>query len=444
MTDGPRRALLSLFAFAYLLPALPVLGAGALPDAATVAQQSGSSVEFEDGVKAVSYSRTRKGRYLSFGDAFPKQVLSVWVKDEFWGEMPTADGLLNRTVRIRGQIENSSTGPLIHLEGPEQFELLPLDEAAVLQKDLDGRSGRQHFKAVVVQNFERGAFSKLEAQASELLKTRARFNDGTWQLQAFYDAFDLPGRISQARYDWTAQALDKWLEAHPFSVHAIILKANLQVDSAWKARGEGYAHTVTEEGSEGFRRELAAARQLLEANGHARSSSHFFVTMQSVALGEGWPKHEYFRLLQDGIEREPDYYQLYFSAAHYLPPRWHGAEGEWEEFAEQQRRRRGGVEGDILYTRIVWSMGGRYRGSDLFKKSAVSWEQMAAGFDSLVRQRPDSAYVKNAYAHFAYRAGDRKRLLALLGEILDAPDMSIWVNQENVENAKNFAVSSSD
>ena len=422
-------------------PVAPAPDPDKLPDAATAAAQVAEEVFFEDVVRAVSYSRSRKGRYLSFGAAYPKQVLSVWAPDEVYEQLAGAYELGERRVRIRGKVEKSSTGPVIKLTSPEQLELLPLDEAILAEPRLDGRTARNHFMAAIVQDFEREQFAKLEILSRELHQSRERFTDGTWMLDAYFRAFDLPPEITDERYEWSTRTFEKWRIAHPASITAIILQAALHVDRAWKGRGTGFAATVTKEGQATFRRELAAARRLLEAVPATKASPHYYVVMQSIALGEGWPKDDYFRLVDEGIAREPDYYGIYFAAAHYLLPRWNGRRGEWERFAETQRQRRGGPEGDILYTRIVWSLE-RFFSKDVFKRTAASWDIMAAGFEAMLRAHPDSDYLKNAYAHFAWRAGDRERLRTLLAKVKDAPDMAIWVNLENVRQAQRFAESS--
>ena len=64
---------------------------------------------------------------------------------------------------------------------------------------------------------------------------------------------------------------------------------------------------------------------------------------------------------------------------------------------------------------------------------------MAAGFDALTHQYPESNYLKNAYAWFAWEAKDRDRLRPALEAIKAHPDMDIWVNLENVQFAEKFA-----
>src|SRR3954447_14175318 len=87
-----------------------------VPKASAVATQIGQAAEFQDDVKAVSYSRSTKGYYLSFGAPYPKQILSVWIEGKMYEQLPSHHSMVGRTVRISGQIEKSPTGPLIKLE----------------------------------------------------------------------------------------------------------------------------------------------------------------------------------------------------------------------------------------------------------------------------------------------------------------------------------------
>ena len=160
--------------------------------------------------------------------------------------------------------------------------------------------------------------------------------------------------------------------------------------------------------------------------------------MEVVAFVQGWPPTAFFRLFDEAVAREPDYYTLYFRAALYLLDGPHRERGGWERFAEAQRQKRGpGGEGDTLYTRIAWSMSVNFR--NLFASSDASWETMAAGFDRLMEQYPKSRWIRNSYANFAFQAHDRARLRPALAAIAAHPDMGVWVNLENFALAQKFA-----
>ena len=419
-----------------LLPSTVI--AQQLPNAGQTADKIGQTVEFEDSVKAVSWSRSTNGYYFSFGAPYPKQVLSVWVAEAIHDRLPGKGNLVGRTVRIKGQLESSPTGPMLNLDSTEQYQLLPADETILSRLILDGKKDRDQFAATASQYFARDEFSLLEQLANELRVSKERFSDGTWLLDAYFRAFHVPTTSPDERFAAMKQKLARWEAAYPNSHVAAIVKAEFHVELAWENRGTGGSGTVTQQGREAFKRELAVAREILEKNTGAKIYPEYFAVMQTIALGEGWPKERYMTLFSEAVNVEPEYYRFYFHTAQYLLPSWHGRKGEWEEFANQQRLRRGaGGVGDALYTRIAWSMKTFYK--DIFRETAVSWDVMASGFEYLIRQYPASNYLKNAYANFAWRADDRVRLRKALAEIKGEPDMTIWVNLENVRLAENFA-----
>jgi hypothetical protein len=407
-----------------------------LPDAAHVADRIGEYVKFEDSIKAVSKSRTHDGFYFSFGAPYPKQVLTVWVPSRVFKHLP--NGLLNRTVRISGMLQKTDTGPMLGLEARDQFEILPTDESILSKPRIDGKTESKDFRIAVRQHFEREDFDTIETLGRELHQSKERSADGSWLVESFFHAFKLAPDTANKRYERWAQIIADWKKRYPTSILPILTDASYHVDLAWKWRGTEWADKVTKEGWENFKRELSVARQILESHPAAKSFPVYFVNMQTIALGERWSRDEYLRLFGEAISHEPDYYPFYYAAAYRLLPKWAGKKGDWEKFAEQQRAQRGGAEGDILYTRIAWSLENEYR-HHLFDRSAASWEIMVAGFTALMQQHPDSRFLKNVYAHFAWEARDRARLAAALEAITSDPDMEVWVNLENVEFAKKFA-----
>lgn len=62
---------------------------------------------------------------------------------------------------------------------------------------------------------------------------------------------------------------------------------------------------------------------------------------------------------------------------------------------------------------------------NLFESTQASWETMAAGFTRLIAEHPDSRWLKNASARFAFLARDRERLRPALAAVGDDPDMGI-------------------
>ncbi len=372
---------------------------------------------------------------MSFGAPYPKHVLSVWVPDEVYDQLPRHPGLLGRKVQIKGRLEVSPTGPMLTLASPDQFDLLAVDDAFLAKSFLDGRKDREHFMAAVGQAFWREDFATLEALAKELQESRERFSDGTWILSAFFSALEVAQNEADERYAEVARKMELWLARYPASAAAPIAQAGYHLNLGTHAHGSG---SPTEDGLDAYVREGGVAKQILEAHPAAKILPEYFQKMETVALVEGWPPAAFFRLFDEAVAREPDYYTTYFRAASYLLSGPHRERGGWERFAEAQRQRRGaGGEGDAIYTRIAWSMSVNYY--NLFESSTASWETMAAGFNRLMSQYPKSRWIKNSYANFAFQARDRARLRPALAAIASNPDVGVWVNLENFALAQRFA-----
>lgn len=413
-----------------------------LPDAAAVATALNQTVAFQDEVKAVSYSRSTDGYYLSFGAPYPKQILSVWAPAKLYERLPFHQSLVGRTVRIAGELNKSSTGPLLKMESAEQFQVSQTDESILSKPTLDGKQDRSQFQSAIYQTFTRQDFDTLDTLGRELLGSRERLDDGSWMIAAYFRALSHDANVSINRFAQVEKIIANWERAKPDSTVVPLVKVRFHLDRAWKWRGNGFAKDVTQEGWAGFKAELAIARDLLEQNPAGKTYPEYFALMQMLALGQSWPKEKYMRLFAEATSVAPDYHRFYYNTAYYLMPKWHGRKGEWEAFAEEQRQRLGaGGAGDGLYARIALSQQDEFK--DLFRDSAISWETTASGLEYLIREYPASRSLKNLYANLAWKQRDRARLQRALPAIESNPDMTIWVNLENVAIAQRFAAGNS-
>ena len=439
----PSNRLTTSFNIAAALIAATGLGHSSLlaeeiPSARDVAGKIDQPLEFQDEVKAVSFSRSTQGYYLSFGAPYPEQVLSVWVDKKLYDQLPYSHKLLSRTVRIKGTLKSSPTGPLLKIENLDQLAVVELDEAVLSQLILDGRRDRHKFEAAVRQLFAREDFQTLEKLAEELRQSRERTADGDWVLNVFFFAPHVAVNGPDEDYSFTQERLANWAKARPESLVLVLMQAQFHRDLAWHAVKTGAWRSVNAATKKVYREEMATSRKILESHPAAKIFMPYYDFMMDVAICQRWSRPDFFRLLDEATKAFPDNELFYVSAAERLIPYWGGKKGEWEQFAETQRKRFGvGGAGDALYARIGWSMEHRYK--HLFRETSVSWEEMASGFEYLIKHHPDSKYLKNAYANLAWRAGDRVRLKKLLTEVRSNPDMEIWVNLENVALAEKFA-----
>ena len=195
------------------------------PAAAAVADKIGQDIEFQDEVKAVSFSRSTDGYYLSFGAPYPKQVLSVWTDEKTYDQLPFTQKLVGRTVRIRGKLEQSPTGPLLKLTSLDQLAVVETDEAIITQAVLDGRHDRNRFKAAVSQNLARDDFQTLETLAGELLQSREQSADGALLINCFLNAFAVPVNAPDEDFAFLESKLAAWSRSRPWCKRDFIATA---------------------------------------------------------------------------------------------------------------------------------------------------------------------------------------------------------------------------
>ena len=108
-------------------------------------------------------------------------------------------------------------------------------------------------------------YDGLDAFARKLRDSKESYDAGAWKFYFVYCGLDLPEEASNA--DWTVRlaALQDWINARTNSITARVAMANDLVTYAWKARGDGFADTVTEEGWQLFNQRLNEAVKVLDA-----------------------------------------------------------------------------------------------------------------------------------------------------------------------------------
>ncbi len=290
----------------------------------------------------------------------------------------------------------------------------------------------KHRKAIFVaarQQLTDGDFDTLEKTAQALRDSKESYIHGSWALKSFYlGVADIDYSLPDAQCIEFLNKIRAWISAKPNSATAHIALAHALIDYAWKARGIGWGDSVSSEGGTLMEERLAEAQKALEeARKLPTKCPEWWATAQSVALGQSWDKKRYFALFDEATKLEPDYIDFYSNTVLYLQPRWHGEEGESEKFIEDHANDRNGVDADIFYARMVWSLDSRRLDKNLFDAHpALSWARTASGFDQLLKRYPDSLSVKSEYARLCFKAHDKKRASPLYQQIGLNMDVRVW------------------
>jgi len=200
---------------------------------------------------------------------------------------------------------------------------------------------------------------------------------------------------------------------------------------AWKARGSGYANTVTKAGWKLFGDRLIESVQVLtDAKSLKENCPRWWSVMLTAGLGLGFEKTQYNALFAEAIKSNPGYTGYYCQMAYYLLPRWHGDPQDTAKFLQTAADQIGGEDGDLLYARVAWHLQGIE--GNIFDDRGVSWDRAEKGFQVMQKRFPDSLYVRNGRAYIAVM-GCPKTLLPqrLVNELDGKIDLGAWTSKEN-------------
>lgn len=299
---------------------------------------------------------------------------------------------------------------------------LPL-RAANLDRPLERAAFEFHQKLIEAR------FEELERTADDIRKNDTLASDGQPLLAALYwgisSCFD-DDCAKQAHQpiwaDRNYKLLLAWRKLAPDSVTAELGVIYFFLNRAWDARGTSYSNKVAASAWQLFGLNLdRAQKRLAGASPAARNDAGWYAATLSVGLGSGWPKRRFDRIFQEGTAKYPLYLPLYFRAAAYYAPRWHGSAQEYRQFIDRAVTQTRPQMGESLYARLHWSMWT----TGMFKDGTTEWPRMRAGFDRITQDYPDRWNVNN-FAKFACMAGDIATFSRLSGEIGDRPLETVW------------------
>jgi hypothetical protein len=291
---------------------------------------------------------------------------------------------------------------------------------------------RAAVSAATQESFLSNDFRRLENVSAQYRRERSRTSSGLWNLTLFYAGVEeaIENQASDQDIDASFGEVEKkikaWLEAFPESPSGHIADGMALLERAWAHRGGGYASTVDPEGWVQFNKYVALARKSLETSKAVASvDPKWYETMMIIARAQNWERGEFDALLNEALEKEPLFYQTYFSALEYLLPKWHGDIHEIENFAQDAAARTRRQEGLGMYARIYWYASQSQFSNDLFNNSLVEWSQMKDGFEDVIARYPD-AWNLNNYARFACLAGDKSKTRELLKRIEPSVVAEAW------------------
>ncbi|MES2996511.1 MAG: hypothetical protein V4733_06845 [Verrucomicrobiota bacterium] len=295
------------------------------------------------------------------------------------------------------------------------------------------------FHRKIREMFRARDFTGLEKIAKELRVSRAIWGNGIWKIDSFYSCMAPANGENAAAWKLHDEICREWLKSNPASITAHSAYAEFLGAYAWEARGSGYADTVTDKGYELFGERLAGALEIFaKARELPEKDPGLYSAAMRVALGQGWEKADFDRLLDEAHAVEPTYWQFEATRAYSLLPRWYGEPGDWEAFALNAAARKDGL-GNEIYARIVMKQMRFY--DNVFQETKVEWGRVKDGLKLLRGKYPQSLEILHRAAFLSAQAEDQEFCKLLIDEIGGRYYQPVWRKPARFVHVRNWTES---
>ena len=186
----------------------------------------------------------------------------------------------------------------------------------------------------VLINMAAMQYSHMEEGDAELAPARERFRENLrqtlsdketlpqWRAVVWCKGVEVFEDQDHVRADRIGTAVEETKNTDPWLFDTYM--GAVEIQRAWKDRGNGFSGSVTELGWKGFREHLAKARVLLErATETDKTLPHAPALLVTVAMGESSRDEE--KWFRKAIGRQVDWIPAYNAYRNVVQPRWNGS-----------------------------------------------------------------------------------------------------------------------
>lgn len=305
------------------------------------------------------------------------------------------------------------------------------------------RAEREALEAEIRDLVQKAEYEQLENRADAYRSGKARFTNSNLKLRVFYSAFlDFPVDSDDEHWMQFIQCIENWVKKKPESVTARIALAQAYRRYAWKARGGGWATTVTPERYRLMQQRLAVAWWALnEAKLLPQKCPAWYGAALSLGLGTEMPRKDYDNVFAEAVSSVPGYDAIYDYTAYYLLPRWYGRPGEWESFARTMMQRNDIPDAKEILAKIVLYLNSMGFFDSEFSSSRQSSALLKESFLALQKHYPDSLEINSVFCLASVKMYDYRQIREQLKLIGGRFDPSCWQSPEKFQEVVRFAAS---
>jgi hypothetical protein len=236
----------------------------------------------------------------------------------------------------------------------------------------------------------------------------------------------------------------KWRTARPDSVAAKLVEAQRLIDEAWKARGSGFAFTVTKEGWKVFRAKIEEARQLVQPIADSeKPPAEVFTPLFAIAMAQSWERDQVDKYVEKLMKAGQRHDSAHVQVAQLLMPRWGGEQGDSVAYAAKIADRIGGAQGDAVYARAAMALRKYHRFDTFLEETGFDPERVHKGIARLIEEVPDDLSLVHEGLMFAFMDKDKEKGKVYARKLfVYDDDWSIggWPSQAFYLGVRNWAV----
>lgn len=287
---------------------------------------------------------------------------------------------------------------------------------------------RDIYKQFIAKNFE-----ALDRAADEARRKKERLPGGYWKIDAIYEGLtgvyaEYPGqRVTDEMWRNHLEVLKKWKAAAPHSITARVALAESYIGYGGFARGTGYADTVSREDFAIFYQRLEMAeKELIEAQKINIKCPRLYRELLEIGMSGGWTPDEFDQVFDEAIKFEPNYLQFYIVKATNLHPKWHGKQGDWQQFVDELPSKLATLDTDeanIIYFVVASDGFSRPSTTDYSK---FSKDRIRQGFADIERKYGEDNYRLNQFALMTSAMMDMDSAQKAFDRIGDKFNRKVW------------------
>lgn len=319
--------------------------------------------------------------------------------------------------------------------------LLLLPSVGLSQAPTSEIQTRNFWTAIIGSKYEEEDFAWLNQRLANY-RQGTRTPSGVWMLTVAYNGIGSSAcrsNLEPAYWEERRAKAQRWIDFNPTAPGGYLAFADAYRDEGWAHRGCGFVASVPESAWEPFRSSVELAWQYLIDHKEIASKDPYWYDLMVLISRDSGKDDEYIEsVFEEGAQRHPYFYQLYFSYVNHLLPKWGGNMTLVEEFANRAVELTQEQESNGMYARVYWFVSQEGTGPMLFVESRARWQQMSEGIDDVLEKYPDQWNI-NHFAFFACMAGDREKTRGLIEMMNDEIIQQAWGSVASFELCRNWA-----